>query len=144
MLTDIIRPELLLVEDSEDDAYFFERALKKSGSTCLFHHVTNGAEAIDYIEKASTPGNGVLPRVVFLDLKMPVLNGFEVLDWLQTQPYASQMRVIVLSGSEHQMDKQRAGQLGAAAYLVKPVKESDLHRYLDDICAEKTKVGAGV
>ena len=75
---------------------------------------------------------------------MPVLNGFEVLDWLQTQTFSNQMRVVVLSGSEHQSDKDRAALLGATDYLVKPVSTSDLDRFLRDICPAKPQMGAHV
>jgi CheY-like chemotaxis protein len=144
MLSDTTKSSLLLVEDSEDDAYFFKRTLQKSGVTCTVHRVTNGAEAIDFLQTASASGEESLPRVIFLDLKMPVLNGFEVLDWLQTQTFPIPMRVIVLSGSEHSHDKERAAQLGAADYLVKPVKTSDFDRFLRDICPANPETGAKV
>ncbi len=144
MFTDTRPPTLLLVEDSDDDAFFFERALRKAGNNCALHHVTNGAEAIDFIQTASTSESQPLPSVIFLDLKMPVVNGFEVLDWLQGQSYSHQMRVIVLSGSEHQNDKDRAAQLGATAYLVKPVHAAVLNHYLQDVCPAKSEIGASI
>jgi CheY-like chemotaxis protein len=144
MFIDTTKPNLLLVEDSDDDAFFFRRTLQKSGSGCVCNRVTNGAEAIDFLQNASISDPQTLPKVVFLDLKMPVLNGFEVLDWLQTQTFANQIRVIVLSGSEHQSDKDRAALLGAADYLVKPVSTSDLDRFLRDICPAKPQMGAHV
>ena len=103
-MMDMTKSDLLLVEDSEDDAFFFKRTLEKSGMGCTVHRVANGAEAIDFLQNISAAHSEEFPKVVFLDLKMPVLNGFEVLDWLQTQTFNSQMRVIVLSGSEHEND----------------------------------------
>jgi CheY-like chemotaxis protein len=126
-------PFLLLVEDSEDDAFFFRRTMEKSGVTCRLHHVTNGAEAVDFLQEAAH-GKGELPQAIFLDLKMPVLNGFEVLEWMRTQTFPAAIQVIVLSGSEHQDDKERAARLGASDYLVKPVKVSDLNRFLHEVC----------
>lgn len=128
------KPSVLLVEDSEDDAYFFKRTLQRSGHTCVFHRAANGAEAVEFLQTASTSSSQTLPHVIFLDLKMPVLNGFEVLDWLRQQSFAPQVRVIVLSGSEIQNDKDRAVQLGASDYLVKPLRADDLNRFLKDIC----------
>jgi CheY-like chemotaxis protein len=142
MVMDTTKSKLLLVEDSEDDVYFFKRTLQKSGLTCAVHRVANGAEAIDFLRNTSTSSSAELPRVIFLDLKMPVLNGFEVLDWLQTQPFTPRMRVIVLSGSEHQNDKTRAAQMGATGYLVKPVTISDLNRFLRDVCPSNAEIGA--
>lgn len=125
---------LLLVEDSEDDAYFFTRTLQRSGITCSFHHVLDGAEAVEFLQNAAKTDAQSLPRAIFLDLKMPLLNGFEVLEWMRTQSFPSSMQVIVLSGSDHPDDKTRAAQLGATDYLVKPVKVEDLHRFLWDVC----------
>jgi len=143
MLTDTkIKPNLLLVEDSEDDAYFFTRTLQKSGLTCVLHRANNGAEAVNYLQSAFAQESKALPCVMFLDLKTPVLNGFEVLDWLRQQTFASQMRVVVLSGSEHQKDKDRAAELGAADYLVKPVRTGELDRFLKDVCPRESETGA--
>jgi CheY-like chemotaxis protein len=142
MLMDTTKSDLLLVEDSEDDAFFFKRTLEKSGLGCTVHRVSDGAEAIDFLQSISDARSDAFPKVVFLDLKMPVLNGFEVLDWLQTQPFTLQMQVIVLSGSEHENDKVRAAQMGAKAYLVKPVTTSDLNRFLKGVCPANPQVGA--
>jgi CheY-like chemotaxis protein len=75
-----------------------------------------------------------LPFAIFLDLKMPVLNGFEVLEWMRTQTFSSSIHVIVLSGSDYPEDKERAARLGATDYLVKPVRVEDLQRYLREVC----------
>lgn len=137
-----MKANLLLVEDTEDDAYFFKRTLRKSGLTCALHHVTDGAEAIDFLRNAQKSDS--LPSVIFLDLKMPVLNGFEVLEWMQSQNFPAPMRVIVLSGSEHQNDKIRAQQLGASSYLVKPIRIDDLNRHLQDVCPAQPATEAHV
>jgi CheY-like chemotaxis protein len=142
MVMDTTKSSLLLVEDSEDDAFFFKRTLQKSGMNCVLHRVADGAEAIDFLRSTSISNSQELPKVIFLDLKMPVLNGFEVLEWLQTQTFTPHLRVIVLSGSEHENDKTRAAQMGAMDYLVKPVTTSDLNRFLGDICPVSPQVGA--
>jgi CheY-like chemotaxis protein len=129
------KPQILLVEDSEDDAFFFKRTLQKSGLNCSISHVANGAEAVGFLEKVMGSDSEDFPQVIFLDLKMPVLNGFEVLDWMQRQNFPVHIRVIVLSGSEHQDDKKRAAHLGATDYLVKPIKITDLQRHLQAICS---------
>jgi len=124
-------PLILLVEDSDDDAFFFERELKKSEVSCSLHHVVNGVGAVEFLQNASK--NGELPHTMFLDLKMPVLNGFDVLEWMRTQTFAVPIQVIVLSGSDHEEDKERAAQLGAAEYLVKPIKVRDILRILQHV-----------
>src|SRR6476660_7635883 len=93
---------ILLVEDSEDDACFFNLALRKSGFLCEVSHAVDGGQAIDHLEasfKNQTP-----PDVIFLDLKLPVLNGFEVLQWIAAQDFRPRLQVVVLSGSDHHVD----------------------------------------
>ena len=125
---------LLLVEDSEDDAFFFSRTLQRTGMACGVHHVTDGAQAVAYLQDQAASESKELPGMIFLDLKTPILNGFEVLEWLRKQPFAADIQVIVLSGSEHEDDKKRAAQLGASQYVVKPIQIQDLQRYLHDLC----------
>jgi CheY-like chemotaxis protein len=125
-------PLILLAEDSDDDAFFFERVFEKADLSCSLHHVVNGVEAVEFLQKASRTGE--LPQTMFLDLKMPILNGFDVLEWMSKQTFAVPIQVIVLSGSDHEGDKARAAQLGAADYLVKPIRVGDLHRILQHVC----------
>ena len=113
-------PSILLVEDSPDDAYFFQRALRLACVPCIFAHVLNGQEAVGVLAKARDE-DGRFPDIIFIDLKMPVMNGFELLEWLQQQTFASALQIVVLSGSNQQDDRQRAQALGAMDYLVKPV-----------------------
>jgi|SRR5436190_21951717 CheY-like chemotaxis protein len=137
MRTDTSSPVVLLVEESEDDAFFFERTLQKAGTTGSVQRAVDGAEAIAFLRTALAGPREKLPRVVFLDLKMPVLNGFEVLEWIATEPFPPEMRVIVLSGSDHHEDRSRAAHLGATDYLVKPVRVRDLQRLLPDLCPKE-------
>lgn len=133
-----------MVEDSDDDAFLFRRTLQKSGTQCDFFRVSNGAKAVEFLQNAAISESQPLPHVIFLDLKMPVLNGFEVLEWLRTQSFASQLRVIVLSGSENENDKERAARLGATDYIVKPIRPPDLDRFLHDLCPANPQMGACV
>jgi len=121
---------LLLAEDSDDDAFFFERSFANSGVLACLIRVTNGGEAIDYLQKASQDSADLSrTHVVFLDLKMPVLNGFEVLKWIKERGIA--IEVIVLSGSDIESDIETARLLGASDYLVKPISAQELKRRMD-------------
>jgi CheY-like chemotaxis protein len=114
--------KVLIVEDSPDDYFFFERALKKTGIHAELFAASDGAEAIQFLGRQGrfiNAGQAPRPDVIFLDLKMPGANGFDVLSWMRRQNLG--VRVIVLSGSEEPQDQQKALELGAASYLVKPI-----------------------
>lgn len=118
------RPRILLAEDSDDDAFFFERAIKKSGVQCSFARAGNGKVATELLQKAAEAAESI--DLVFLDLKMPVMSGFEVLEWLRSANFDHAPKVIVLSGSNDHGDRIRAVELGAADYIVKPIAATDL------------------
>jgi CheY-like chemotaxis protein len=112
----------LLVEDSEDDVFFMRRAFQEAGLKNPLHVVNDGEEARDYLagrrhfeDRAKYP----LPDMIFLDLKMPGLNGFEVLEWIRKE-MRSNVSVAVLTSSPEEIDYRRARELGADCYLLKP------------------------
>jgi CheY-like chemotaxis protein len=118
---------VLLVEDSEDDAFFFRWTVQKSGLACDLVHAGDGSAAVRRLEDAlAHRDNTRLPDLVFLDLKMPTFSGFEVLAWLKERRLEPRLDVAVLSGSEHAGDMQRAASLGATAYYVKPLSVDQL------------------
>jgi two-component system, response regulator len=112
-------PTILLAEDSDDDAFFFQRALKKADTGCSFVRAGNGKIAVDMLSGKSA--QGVEAFLLFLDLKMPVMSGFDVLTWLGSASLELKPRVVVLSGSNDQADRARAFELGASDYMVKPI-----------------------
>lgn len=125
------RPLVLLVEDSEDDAFFFRWTLDKCRFDCDVVHAIDGAAAIQHLE-AGLGGNGArLPDMIFLDLKIPTFSGFEVLGWIRERHIDPPLDVAVLSGSEHASDIQRAHSLGASAYYVKPLSVEQLRARFD-------------
>ena len=122
---------VLLVEDSDDDAFFFERAFRSAGIPAELVRCADGGEAVAYLERACATIPHFSARVVlFLDLKLPILTGFEVLRWIRS--HQLELHVIVLSGSELQADIELARQLGARDYLVKPISATDLKRHVSD------------
>ncbi len=128
------RPIVLLAEDSEDDAFFFRWTLEKCGLDCELVRASDGAEAVAVL-KGSRDGATVLdpvrPDLVFLDLKMPAMTGFEVLQWIRDNPFTPPLDVAVLSGSEHANDVARAKALGATGYYVKPLSVQHLRARFD-------------
>ena len=120
---------VLLVEDSDDDAFFFEHAFAQAATDGQLIRVLHGGEAVDYLQKASVPSRDLSQtHIVFLDLKMPVLNGFEVLKWIRE--HGISVEVLVLSGSDIDADMEMARALGASEYLVKPIFAQELRKRL--------------
>jgi CheY-like chemotaxis protein len=122
---------ILLIEDSEDDAFLFDRALNREGIESTVRRVDNGAEALSYLEGDgvySDRGKSPFPTVIFTDIKMPVMDGFAVLEWLKKHPVCSILPVMVFSSSAIDSDIERAYRLGANAYMVKPNSLKDLRK----------------
>ena len=120
---------ILHAEDSDDDAFFFERALEVANVPTQLVRLTNGAAAIEYLLGASLNSKNLAQsHVLFLDLKMPGLSGFEVLQWIREHQLA--IEVFVLSGSDLDADVTAARNLGATDYLVKPISALELRRRL--------------
>jgi CheY-like chemotaxis protein len=114
---------ILLVEDNEDDVFFMKRALQGAQIENPLQVAEDGQEAIDYLEgtgKYEDREQFPLPLMVLLDLKMPRRNGLEVLEWIRSQPQFKTMVVVVLTTSREGSDLERAYQLGANSFLLKP------------------------
>lgn len=119
----IDNPVLLLVDDSESDALLMETVYTRAGFTQPLRFVHDGEEAIAYLGGDGAFANRIqfpMPTAVLLDLKMPRVGGFDVLAWVRTQPALVGLRVYMLSASTRPEDIDRAYELGADAYLVKP------------------------
>ncbi|HVK58660.1 MAG TPA: response regulator [Candidatus Kapabacteria bacterium] len=112
----------LLVEDNEDDAFFMQRAFQAARLQNPLHIVTDGEQAIKYLSGQngfSDREKYPLPDLIFLDLKMPGLNGFDVLRWIRNDQ-KSKVPVAVLTSSPEEIDRRKARELGADCYLLKP------------------------
>src|SRR5512138_2531815 len=123
------RQTILLVEDDLDDARLLERSLSRWDGTKPIQVVPSGEQALAYLEGREPFADrerSPLPSLIFLDLKLPGISGFEVLTWLRQQPRLSKIQVVVLTGSSKTLDVYRAYELGANSYLVKPVRPEDL------------------
>jgi CheY-like chemotaxis protein len=115
--------EILLVEDNPLDAEFMLRALREAGFANNVHWVKSGPEALDFLlcDKAYAGRADVLPRLIFLDLKMPGLNGMEVLQKIRADARTRRIPVVMMTSSNEERDVARAYQLGANSYVVKPM-----------------------
>jgi two-component system response regulator len=108
---------VLIAEDDENDRYLISRTFTKNPTPLSIAFARDGQEAIEYLG-ALLPGSA--PKLLLLDLKMPRMDGFRVLEWLQTHPGARPERIVVLTSSVDPRDAQRTRELGADLYVVKP------------------------
>lgn len=128
--------EILLVEDNPDDAGLTIRALKKQNLANNLVHLKDGAEALDFLF-----GHGDFkerniknrPKVILLDLKMPRINGLEVLRKIKSEAETKTIPVVVLTSSNEDPDIRECYQLGVNSYIVKPVEFDNFMRAVTDL-----------
>jgi len=116
-------PDILLVEDNPDDAELVIIAHRLNNSPYTIKVVRNGVEAVDFLLGGSTgpeSARHTLPRLVLLDLNLPLLDGFEVLERLRADERTRLLPVVIFSSSEQESDRRESYRLGANGYLRKP------------------------
>lgn len=119
---------ILVADDNATDVFFLQRRLRLAGVSHPLEHVEDGMAAVRWIERhLMTDAQTVLrPWLVFVDLKMPRMDGFEVLSWLKSRGLMQQLTVVVVSTSDEPIDVERALTLGAYRYLTKYPSAEDL------------------
>jgi CheY-like chemotaxis protein len=128
MMGTLMSKTILVAEDDPNDQFFMQRELKKLAFPVRVRFVDDGEQIIAYLsalDKSDCPFPK--PDVMFVDLKMPRLNGFEVLEWLRKSGLRQRILTVVVSSSSLQQDIDKAYDLGANAYLIKP---ATLHDYV--------------
>ena len=127
---------ILLVEDNADEVVLLRRALKLAQVTAPIVVLHDGAAAVDYLSSQGAYSDRTrypTPQLLVLDLKLPRLSGFGVLEWLRQQPGLRRLPVVVLTSSDEDRDVAEAYDLGANSYLVKPSAIADLQRLAENI-----------
>jgi CheY-like chemotaxis protein len=117
--------EILLAEDSPKDAEMTQRALRKNNLGNRLHWVKDGAEALDFLYCRGAYAERDLarpPKLVLLDLKMPRVDGIEVLRRLKTDERMRVIPVVVMTSSNEERDVMESYRLGANSYIVKPIE----------------------
>lgn len=114
--------DLLFVEDSVNDGHFVQRILKKENLSENYRWLKNGEEAINYFFEEENP----IPRFILLDIKMPKVNGFEVLKKLKSEEKTKDIPIIIYSSSIQKSDIQTAYALGANSYISKPPRYQEM------------------
>jgi len=129
-------PVILLAEDNDDDVAMLRRAFLQAGIDLPLQVVPNGEEAIAYLVGEGRFANRAeypLPDLFLLDLKMPGIDGFDVLAWLRQHPTLAPLRTIVLTTSDEIRDANQAYILGANSFLTKPVDVTDFKSTLQEM-----------
>ena len=123
--------EILLVEDDSTDAKFFERAVKGLDQPPTFIWCKNAEEALHELSKRNK--DNPPPRLAIFDIKMPGINGLELLDQVRRQELLRILPVIIMSSSDEPKDIRRAYATGANSYIVKPTRFRDLRKLVESI-----------
>lgn len=128
---------ILLVEDNPADCALIRRAFEKAKLSAGLFRAKDGDDAVDYLDGSGDYQDRVqhpLPSLILLDIKLPRRSGFEVLSWIRRDPRPlRRMPVVMLTSSRHSVDINRAFELGANAYTVKPDTNAELVELLESI-----------
>jgi two-component system response regulator len=120
--------DILLVEDNPNDAELTQRALKKSDLGARVTIARDGAEALEYLLS-----NRPRPKVVFLDLKLPKIDGIEVLRRVRAEERTRSLPIVVLTSSQEERDINECYKLGVNSYVVKPVEFDKFYKAVGDL-----------
>jgi two-component system, response regulator len=128
--------DILLVEDNGNDAELTMRSLKKISLANRLHWVKDGAEALDFLFCTGAHAGrdpNALPRLVLLDIKLPKIDGVEVLRRLKTDARTRSIPVVILTSSAEERDVIESYKLGVNSYIVKPVDFSRFVQVVADV-----------
>ena len=128
--------EILIVEDNINDAELAIRALKRNNIVSHITHLKDGAIALDFLfGTGQYAGRNInnKPKVILLDLKMPKMSGIEVLEKLKSNELTKKIPVVILTSSKEDWDVSRCYELGANAYIVKPVEFDSFLKAVSEI-----------
>lgn len=124
---------ILIAEDEATHINLFERNVRRIGTPGLsVIKAHNGREAVEQLN-AHFANSNASRLLMLLDLNMPVMNGFKVMEYVNRQPYRTNIQVVVLSTSDEAEDLARARQLGCDRYMIKPVSVTQLRQIIEEM-----------
>ncbi len=137
MKADQLPAPVIVVDDDEDDTVLLTRRLRDAGVKNPVLQFRNGGDAFMFLKQFCDPSRtpGLLPAVMFLDVNMQGLSGFDVLAWARQQPALERMKIFMLSGANEIFDAQIAAKLGANDYLEKFPPAAQLKDLLAHVAA---------
>jgi CheY-like chemotaxis protein len=141
MKADQLLPPVMIVDDDDNDVTLLSRLLKTAGVKNPLLHFRNGGDAFMFLKQFCGPGGarGKKPVVVFLDVNMQGLSGFDVLVWARQQPELAATKIFMLSGAKEEWDAQISAKLGADDYLEKFPEPAAIAGLLSDVCTLPTR-----
>lgn len=133
--------EVLVVEDDPNDIFLYERAFERVIDPERITFLRNGEELITHCARFGRPDDEEegfelpdLPGLIILDIKMPIKSGLDVLEWFRNRPVLRRIPIVIISSSQAHRDINTAYELGANAYIVKPLEFNVMVRTIDEIC----------
>lgn len=125
-------PPILVIDDSEDDLFFFKRLLAKSGTKSPVLTFTSATDAVRYLTEAvEAMHHGHVPCFIFTDLKMPTMTGLEFVTWMRAQKRISRLPVVMLTTSDDPNDIARSAEAGVDGYYVKFPRPDEITKLLE-------------
>lgn len=122
-------PLVVIVDDDEDDLFFLRRSLARAQKYAI-QAFTNPQDALAFLQTLITQGHA-LPRAIFSDIRMPLQNGFEMVETIRATPELNAVRIAIVSGSHLEADQLHAKAAGANAYFVKHPSVHELVEFID-------------
>ena len=122
----MLRP-ILITDDESEDRYFLQKALRRAGLKNPIVEFRDGAELLEYLQGAIRENKslGEIAEALLLDIKMPLVDGFDAMRWIRDHPILKLLKIVIVSSSSLPNDQERASELGAAGYLEKyPTSET--------------------
>ena len=118
--------EIWLIDDDDGHALLVEESFQDAGLRNGFTRARDGSEGWQWLQEVEA-GRRQRPGLILLDISMPGLDGFEILEGIKSSPFLKAIPVIMLTSTDHPREIQRSYELGASAYIVKPVDFERLH-----------------
>jgi CheY-like chemotaxis protein len=127
---------ILLVEDNEDHAELVMRSMRDQRVANIIYHVTDGQQALDFLFHKDTykeSGSSPHPNLILLDLRLPKVDGLEVLKTIKETPHLQRIPVVILTSSDAESDIARSYDHHANSYVVKPLEFLTFTKLMDDL-----------
>jgi CheY-like chemotaxis protein len=129
---------ILITDDESEDRFFLQKALRKAGAKNPILEFRDGADLLEFFERETSAHKSLneIANLLFLDLKMPLVDGFDAMRWIRDHPILKLLHVVIVSSSSLPRDQEQASQLGAVRYLEKYPTSEALAQIMTD-CRER-------